>query len=107
MSGKRTKQSYSTAFKMKAVNRVIEDGVPPRQVTNELGITNRDTLYRWLEKYDTYGEYALKDNRKPAYTKSNDERKWGSSDASASKEDMRMEIDALKKLLNTLNKEGK
>ncbi len=59
--------TYDKQYKMAAVKMIIEDDIPIKAVSEELSI-NRNTLYRWLEEYEKYGEDAFPGKGSRLYT---------------------------------------
>lgn len=53
-----TRRSYGKQFKIAAVKLVLEDNMSVSEVSNELSI-NYNSLYRWISKYEEYGESAF------------------------------------------------
>lgn len=47
--------TYDKQFKMATVKMIIEDDIPIKTVSEEVSI-HRNTLYRWLEEYEKYGD---------------------------------------------------
>ena len=54
----RSRRSYSHEFKIEAVRRVVEDGVPQTHVAKELGIS-ANTLSSWKRALLEDSEYAF------------------------------------------------
>ena len=52
------KRMFSKAFKVKACELVIKDGIKHAVVAEKMGI-NKIMLYRWIDEYETYGEEAF------------------------------------------------
>lgn len=52
------RSSYDRQFKLSAVRTIIEDDVPVKVLSQELGV-HKNTLYRWLGEYEQYGEEAF------------------------------------------------
>lgn len=55
-------QSYSQEIKKKAIELKLS-GKTYRQVTEQLGIRDKDRLKVWMRKYRQLGEYGLLDQR--------------------------------------------
>lgn len=53
MSGKKGMNHYSTEFKLAAVQRSLEGGKTRRQIAEEMGITNGDSIKGWVRQYRT------------------------------------------------------
>lgn len=56
-----SRRKFNKEFKVAAVNLVIDDTIPVCQVARELSI-HANSLYRWVNKYEKYGESAFPGN---------------------------------------------
>ena len=52
------RKSYDKQFKIAAVKLILEEVVPVSVVAKELEI-HQNTLYRWVNEYEEYGESAF------------------------------------------------
>ncbi|WP_138420942.1 helix-turn-helix domain-containing protein [Aquibacillus sediminis] len=100
MTTSKKHQRYSKEIKLKAVRRVLENDEPVNVVVKELGIRNRDNVYEWIKKYRKNGESGFDRSigrpKKEEISKSTDERV----------DQLRVEVDALKKYLEILHQGG-
>ena len=53
---------YSVEIKLDAVHKVLDDHIPVAKVAEELHI-HRDTVYKWVHKYQEEGKMGLIDHR--------------------------------------------
>lgn len=51
---------YDKQFEMAVVKIIIEVDIPVKSVAGELNV-HQNTIYRWLKKYEMYGEDAFSD----------------------------------------------
>lgn len=93
---KRNNKSYSPELKLEAVTRVLA-GETVLMIAKELEVTDPDYIYKWIDKYNIYGEVGLK--RKF--------RNHPELDKDYVIQELEMENEILKKYLEILNKEGK
>jgi len=54
----RSRRQYPREFKVEAVRRVVEDGVPQTHVAKELGIS-ANTLSAWKRQFDKDSDHAF------------------------------------------------
>lgn len=52
------KRTYSKEFKIKACELVIKDGIKHAIVAEKIGI-NKVMFYRWIDKYEAFGEWTI------------------------------------------------
>jgi transposase len=64
MSTKRNNKSYSFELKLDAVTRVLA-GESVKIVAKQLEVIDPDYIYKWIDKYQTYGEVGLKKKINP------------------------------------------
>lgn len=93
---RRTNKSYSFELKLDAVQRVLA-GESVINVAKKLEVTDPDYIYKWIEKYNIYGEVGLK--RKL--------RNHPQLDKDYVIQELEMENEILKKYLQILHKGGK
>ena len=60
---KRKNTVYDTQFKLKAVNLYLTSEKSYREITMQLGMTNRSLLARWVLDYRVKGEFAFSNSR--------------------------------------------
>ena len=53
-----SRRKFNREFKMAAVKLIIDDELPVSQVAEELGV-HANSLYRWVQEYEKYGESAV------------------------------------------------
>lgn len=64
MSNKGKKfKSYSEETKTEAIRLHVEDKWTYRQITEHLGIQDKDRVKKWMRKYREQGEFGLLDQR--------------------------------------------
>lgn len=95
-SKKRSYKSYSPELKLDAIQRVLA-GESVKIVAKQLEVTDPDYIYKWIEKYETYGEVGLK--RKL--------RNHPDLDKDYVIKELEMENEILKKYLQILKREEK
>ena len=61
-SEKRTLKTYSKAYKLQAVRRVLEDGRGVRETAREFQV-NHGMVQKWIKRYLEKGEDGLQDTR--------------------------------------------
>ncbi|WP_099159021.1 transposase [Virgibacillus ndiopensis] len=93
-------QRYSKQVKLEAIRRVLENDESVQSVVDDMGIRHRDNVYVWIKKYKKNGKSAFERSIGPTYK--------DSYSASISEEvnALRLEVDALKKYLQILQKGG-
>lgn len=96
MSTKRNYKSYSPELKLEAVKKVLA-GESVIIVAKQLEVTDPDYIYKWIEKYNIYGEVGLKQKF----------RNHPQLDKDYVIQELEMENEILKKYLQILHKEGK
>lgn len=95
----KTTKSYSKEFKLLAVKMRIEDNKSYRSVAKELHLANQSYVYKWVKKYEKFGEAGLEDRR--GYNTKVTRDKSKPKSLSIEEENMRLkaENEYLKKLL--------
>lgn len=93
---RRTNKSYSYELKLDAVQRVLA-GESVLNVAKKLEVTDPDYIYKWIEKFNIYGEVGLKPKL----------RNHPQLDKDYVIQELEMENEILKKYLQILHKEGK
>jgi transposase len=97
MSAKRKcYKSYSFELKLDAVQSVLA-GESVINVAKKLEVTDPDYIYKWIEKYNIYGEVGLKPKL----------RNHPQLDKDYIIQELEMENEILKKYLQILHREGK
>lgn len=61
-----SRRKFNRGFKMAAVKRITDDELPVSQVAQELGV-HANSLYRWVQEYEKYGESAFSGNGSTIY----------------------------------------
>lgn len=92
----RTYKSYSFELKLDAVQRALA-GESIINIAKKLEVTDPDYIYKWIEKYNIYGEVGIK--RKV--------RNHPQLDKDYVIQELEMENEILKKYLQILHREGK
>lgn len=92
--------SYDKQFKMAAIKLIIEEDIPVKTVSEELSI-HRNTLYRWLEEYERYGEDAFPGKGSRLYSYQFEIKKLQKENR-----ELKEEIDILKKYRAFLKKKS-
>ena len=102
---------HSPAYKLAAINRVLEDGEPIKSVAVDIGLTNDGILQRWIKSYieNGYNVITKKKGRPSTRDKEKeDSRRAGEGERTSSRaaveEDRRSRI--LKKIV-CLNSQGR
>lgn len=62
MKGQKLK-TYSEDLKLEAIRLHLEEKRTYRQITEQLGIQDKDRVKRWMRKYREKGEFGLLDQR--------------------------------------------
>ena len=57
------RKDYSKEFKLAAVMLMKSGTMRPKDVFETLGGIDRQTVYRWIKEYDTYGESAFDEKK--------------------------------------------
>jgi len=61
-----SRRKFNREFKMTAVKLIIDDELPVKHVAEQLQV-HANSLYRWVQKYETYGESAFPGNGNTIY----------------------------------------
>lgn len=56
-------KSYSEEMKLEAIRLHVEEKWTYRQITEHLGIQDKDRVKKWMRKFRQLGEYGLLDQR--------------------------------------------
>ncbi|WP_106496133.1 transposase [Lentibacillus sp. Marseille-P4043] len=100
MASSNKHKRYSKKIKLEAIRRVLEEDEPVQVVCDSLGIRHRDNIYEWIKKYRKHGEAAFGRSvgrpKKEDVSQSTDEKV----------DQLRIEVDALKKYLEILRQGG-
>jgi transposase-like protein len=56
-------KSYSEEMKLEAIRLHVEEKWTYRQITEHLGIQDKDRVKKWMRKFRRLGEYGLLDQR--------------------------------------------
>ena len=92
------RRNYDRQFKMAAVKLVLNEDVSVSEAAKELCI-HYNTLYQWINEYDKYGESAFPGNGCALYSLEYENKKLLKE-----KEELRKQLDALKKFQACLKK---
>jgi len=85
------RRSFDRQFKLAAVKLVTEDEYPVSQVADELNI-HYNSVYRWIQEYEEYGESAFPGKGCRVYNYQNEIKKLQREN-----ESLREELELLKK----------
>ena len=55
------RKDYSKEFKLAAVYLMKSGAMKPKEIFELFGGIDRQTVYRWVQEYDKYGESAFED----------------------------------------------
>jgi transposase-like protein len=61
-----SRRKFNREFKMAAVKLILDDELPVSQVAKELAV-HANSLYRWVQEYEKYGESAFPGNGSTIY----------------------------------------
>lgn len=100
MTSSEKNKRYSKKIKLEAIRRVFEKDEPVQVVCDNLGIRNRDNIYEWIKKYRKHGEAAFERSL------GRPKREDVSSSTDEKVDQLRVEVDALKKYLEILRQGG-
>ncbi|HRU78727.1 MAG TPA: transposase [Rectinema sp.] len=62
-----SRKKFNKEFKVAAVKLVLDDALPVSQVAQQLSV-HPNSLYRWVNEYEKYGENAFPGNGTTIYT---------------------------------------
>lgn len=91
-----SRKAYGRQFKIAAVQLVLEENMFVKEVSRELSI-HFNTLYRWINEYEEYGESAFPGRGSALYHSQYDMKKLKREN-----EELRKELDLLKKVSGLL-----
>jgi len=95
-----SRKSYDRQFKLAAVQLVLGENMFVKDVAKELSI-HSNTLYRWVDEYEEYGENAFPGHGSALYTSQYEIKKLKREN-----EELRKELDLLKKFQVFLKKKN-
>ena len=95
-----SRKSYDRQFKMAAVKLVLNDNMPVSQVAKELSV-HYNSLYRWLNEYEKYGESAFPGHGSALYNSQYEIKKLKREN-----EALKAELELLKKFQAFLKKKN-
>lgn len=61
-----SRRKFNREFKMTAVKLIIDDELPVKHVAEQLQV-HANSLYRWVQEYEKYGESAFPGNGTTIY----------------------------------------
>lgn len=94
------RRSYDRQFKIAAVKLVLEDNMFVAGVAKELSI-HYNSLYRWISKYEEYGESAF-----PGHGSALDNSQYELKKLKRENDELRAELELLKKYRAFLKKKN-
>ncbi|CAK7083337.1 MAG: IS3 family transposase ISSpy1 [Tissierella sp.] len=95
------RRSYDKQFKISAVKLVLEDDMPVAEAAKALSI-HYNSLYRWINEYEEYGESAFPGHGTALYSYQYEIKKLRQENS-----ELKKELDMLKKYQAFLKRKNK
>lgn len=95
------RRSYDKQFKISAVKLVLEDDMPVAEAAKALSI-HYNSLYRWINEYEEYGESAFPGHGTALYSYQYEIKKLRQENS-----ELKKELDMLKKYQTFLKRKNK